>query len=381
MTEKILKEIAEDGYKIEDLKEIIINALDEFFDNKQCLEKYVFQSEIIRAFEFVVRYNKDSEFKIELLEVLNCYKTAYQKDKDTFWNIVLFAVSEMVDDENKVWYVMNNVPDIESEDNYKKTIDMFSHIGNLLETSSKHIVQELYALIRLANDKQVEYEKIKNQDFGVVIQNILDTNVMNNVMTVELPDGRLTRISDWRNISFHKTYSYKNEKVICEYGKKIRNHFELDMSDFLRYIHQIVRKCNVLVIARIIFMFDYGFQNTSSFTIDNDMIDPIYIYQLKIQLLSQQFELREYTECKNNIEVNIEDLCVNKDEKERIIHCSQLLLNVWNVWKKDTVIINYLKNGISQYKLCVDGNVCKKINDNIEPINYLAEKFIITKLI
>ena len=61
----------------------------------------------------------------------------------------------------------------------------------------------------------VDYEKIRKQDFGVIINNILDKDLLQSVLRIE-PCGM--KLSDWRNIAYHHTYALRDDgNIDCTY--------------------------------------------------------------------------------------------------------------------------------------------------------------------
>ena len=58
------------------------------------------------------------------------------------------------------------------------------------------------------------------------------------------------------------------------------------------------------------------------------------------------------------------------------MHCAQLLLNAWNIWKRKLICINYFaRNGGKICCVYVDGEICEAICGGRERITYLANKF------
>ncbi len=69
-------------------------------------------------------------------------------------------------------------------------------------------------------------------------------------------------------------------------------------------------------------------------------------------------------------------LNVSEDQVSRIVHCSQFLLNTWNIWECKLICIIYIAN--TGRKICcvyVGGDICKTIYEGKEDITYLANKF------
>ena len=93
----------------------------------------------------------------------------------------------------------------------------------------------------------VDYEKIKKQDFGVVINNVITKGILQPVLVTE-PSGM--KLSDWRNIAYPHTYSIDNTGSIkCTYGKENKNVIVLSMQELENYAHKIIRSANALYIG------------------------------------------------------------------------------------------------------------------------------------
>lgn len=375
MIDLMLKDAAEKGYSSEDIKGAVIEMLKPYFKNYDMLVQYACDSSLLNVFEFFVRYHYDDKFKSGILEILSCYRKAFDTDKEEFWKILLSTYKQSVENENKIWSVKKRIKArVEGNDLYEKTFELFQHIGNNLEITAKQFVQELYALIRLIYNQETNYEKIIKQDFGVIIQNILDKDMFQEIVVMERPNIKL---SDWRNIAYHHTYSIKNEKINCVYGKNRDKSFEIDITELERCTHDIIRSCNIMSIAKTIFILDYTKEVSLVTEIEEAEVRiPILKEQLDIGLLGQQFEMQEVSLDSDAVSVALYDLQEKVDKKERIIHCSQLLYNVWNVWKKENINIDYIDS--SGKKVCcvyVEGKVCEKIEKGYEDITYLAKKF------
>lgn len=375
--DKMLYEASVKGYTTRDIKESILNVLSPFFDNKEALHKFACEGQMLSIFEFFIKYHYDEAFVDGINHVLKCYKDAYHTNKNEFWDIVLCSYDKMVNDENKMWTVRKKVVNIDSDDVYEKIITYMNHIGANLEITAKHITQELYALICISKNKNVDYTAICKLDFGVVINNILNQNLLNNEL-ITLPSQ--IKLSEWRNIAYHHSYSVSGNKLKCFYGKKIVKDIELTMEEFESYVYQIIRTCNIFTIARCIFVFDYNFDIPKNYKLNKaDFREPMMIDQLRIALLGQQFNLCNIQVDCDKIEVDFFDLLVNANTKDRTIHCSQLLYQIWKVWKRPEVVINYFNNdGNKVCRLNIKGDVCEAYFKGEKDISYLAEQFEIS---
>ncbi len=371
----MLIDATQKGYSPENIKEAVVKVLQPYFTHIDALNKYACDSQILSAFEFFIRYYKESEFSQGIREVIDCYKNANINYNKESWNIILSTYSIMVEDENKMWSIRNSKLNLQEEDLYEKMVQIFQRIGNVLEVSTKHIIQELYALIYLQYKGCVDYEKIRKQDFGVIINNILDKGLMQSVLRVQ-PCGM--KLSDWRNIAYHHTYALDdNGNIYCTYGKGNINSITMSMQELEIYLHQIIRASNILNIARCIFIFDFIDDIPKDYRLeDASFRQAIKNEQFRISLLSQGFELGNIILNENKVEIDIHDLYLGEDLKSRIVHCSQFLLNVWKIWKRKLISINYLaRNGEKICCIYVDGEICEAIYEGKAESTYLVNKF------
>lgn len=380
MSDKIinkLQDLINSGHKPTNIKEGVIGFLCQYFENKVLLNKYATSSEILTICDFVIRYHQDEEFSIGLKEVLECYRSAYSTNPEETLNIIVSTLKDFSQKENLMWTVKQNVPNEKNSDFYDLIISYMKHIGDNLEIGTKHIVYEIYALMRLVNKKNVNYEQIQKLDFGMAVSNILDLNKFENLLKTRPISLKL---SDWRNISYHHSYEIESKKIICSYGKE-KKKFEITLDEFRSYVHQIVRASNIFNIARCIFVFDNldSIHSLNQHTMQSiEFRKPMLINQFRISLLSQGFLLMQYNEAENELIVIMNDLTNDgslhkKDELQRKIHSSQFLYNAWCICPKETLTVIYSnKSGKSIFKSTVAGEICEAISEDKKDISYLA---------
>lgn len=77
------------------------------------------------------------------------------------------------------------------------------------------------------------------------------------------------------------------------------NSFSLGVEEFLNYIHEIIRSCNILNIARCIFAYD----NIEVFSIEpakrGEFRDNMIFNQIRMTLIAQGFVLKSIKKKKN----------------------------------------------------------------------------------
>ena len=140
------------------------------------------------------------------------------------------------------------------------------------------------------------------------------------------------------------------------------------MQELGKYLYKIVMASNILNIARCIFVFDFIDDIPKDYQLEKASFRPVIKKeQFRISLLSQGFELGNINLDENKIEVDIHDLYLDKDLNERILHCAQLLINVWSIWQRKLVYINYFAR--NRERICcvyADGKICEAISERMK---------------
>jgi hypothetical protein len=241
-------------------------------------------------------------------------------------------------------------------------------------------------MTRISIGKPFDYDAIRKSEFGVILSNLLDFDGLDRILKT-FPNG--LKLSDWRNIAYHHTYRIEEDMIICTYGKA-KTTLTLSKGEFEQCLHQIIRSCNIINIARCIFSFD----NLNAFMASRAEISlpniafrkPMLIEQLRISFMSQGFKLNEYQEAEVSIVAHLWDLTNDgtigaSQLQMRTIHSSQLLYNIWCVFKKEIVKVIYCtKDGAQIVEYTVAGNICDKIHKG-EPLSYMVKHVAVNSLL
>lgn len=146
--------------------------MEPYFFDKESLRSNLFSSTILSAYEYTSKYAKDQIFFKGLKDIIKCYSDAYIQNPRKVANIILEGHEQFSERENMMWTIRNGkIP--ENNDMYEQIISCFECIGNILEVSVKGIIHELYAMIRIISNKEIDYIRICKDDFGITINNIL----------------------------------------------------------------------------------------------------------------------------------------------------------------------------------------------------------------
>lgn len=254
MIEEMLKKCAELNCTPSEIKDMVKEALLPYFEHNEALDKYACSSEILSVFEFFIRYYQDDKFKKGIHIILNYYKEARNKNKAQTWEIILSTYEIMLDVDNKMYNIRKEKIDFTDDDLYDKMMKIFRKIGDTLEISTKQLIRELYALIKISYNKNINYTVIKNQNLGTLVSELLN---FDNLTFLFLIEPSNLKLSDWRNIAYHHTYFLDNQNNInCKYGNKNQYNIKISINELEQYAHKIIRTCNILSLARTIFIFD-----------------------------------------------------------------------------------------------------------------------------
>lgn len=383
IVDEMLERISKEGYSPDELKEAVISALFPFFDNTEVLNVHAMSSDFLTIFSFIILYHSEI-FSKQLLELLKCYRKAYLKNPNKVKSVILSTANLIGQKENIMCTVKSNTPKNISGDMYEITYSLMKHIGDVLEISAKHEITELYAILEISLDNDKDYEEIKKRKFGVIVQNILDKNYFEDILK-NLPNN--IKLSDWRNIAYHHEYKFSDDKIICYYGKK-RNCFEITVDDLYKYTGAIMKSCNIIDIARKIFLLEHA-DFFSELNID-DMVmferDVMKIGKLRTALLGQGFKLiNEKINCEYEEiileDLELGDLTSDDTRNRRQIHCTQFLFNIWLEFPSKKICIIHTNNsGRKLYSYSIDGEICENISKDLIKFENMFKYVTIEKL-
>ena len=85
----MLSDAVQKGYSPDDIKKKVVETLEPYFTHVDALNKYAYNSQILSAFEFFLRYENENEFFQGIGEVIECYKKANKDYNKESWNIIL----------------------------------------------------------------------------------------------------------------------------------------------------------------------------------------------------------------------------------------------------------------------------------------------------
>ena len=378
--ENILNDIVSQGYTSDNIKKSVIKTLRDFFENESNLVEFAMTGDVLQMWGFILSYYYDSSFISNLKFVLGHYRRAYAENPLEVIKIYENTFNYFINRENIMWSVGRNKLDFENTNLHDLTASCMNRIGSSLEINLKSYLIEFYALLRIIKKSPMEIEKIKEFNFGVIVNNILDIYGFDNILKVS-PSN--LKISDWRNIAYHHTYVIDNNRITCDYGKN-KKQVIIDRSQLINYTHEIVKCTNIFYIAHWIFLFDHLGEIVEKCKRNNLKLingqDEIWKQSLRISLLGQGYQLLELQTSEMLTNAKLHDMLntgnLDEDyELRRKIHASQFLYNLWSYFPSKTLSIDYYdKSGQKKYIFKVSGEVCELIGKGEKELRYLAGK-------
>lgn len=372
----MLKSISENGFTSAELKGAIRYTLAPYFKNLNILDNYILNDQILSMFGYFMIYTNNEVFKNGINEILSLYWSAFEKNADLLWDIIISTKDEFANNENLMWNVKVATPNSVPDDCYDAAMRYMSHIGDTLELSAKIEINELYAVIKIVQNESFDFDSIRKASFGITLSNILDKKKLMRVLKTSPVDIRL---SDWRNIAYHHTYHVDEKRITCYYGKANKS-FSLTIEKLRDYAAQIITSCNAMDIARRIFLFDNIEILADKFDGSLKPIDrtPMKVSQLNTAFLTQSFLILDYKITDSVSEIVVEDLKNNgnlSDEQiqMRKIHSTQFLYPLWEKFPNSTLRIKYCDYHKEIILIAsVQDEICKEIASGNKGLPYLA---------
>lgn len=368
------EELYRNGFEAKDLKRLIINTLDPYFQDKDSLEKYSTETLIAGWINFVKF--KEDEWALEnfkyCLELFNESK----KQSNDVYTIILSWMPSINDSLTKFWSFKKLASDLDELAPEEHLEESLKIIGQVLEGIIKNYLKLLVHLNRELRGKETSKEIIDNLKLGSLVNELKTTSKFPELLS---PPPWGLALNQWRNIAYHHNAKIIEETIICSYGEAPNiKEIHLTRNELTTLVKRICSIYNAFKNSEFIFVFDNlaEYQNhfKSTSTADFTLRKEVLLIELFSGINSQGFIIIDYNHTENNASLVLQDLTA-KDSTRRSIHSSQFLYQLWMYSGADNVSIEYRLNNGQPFLLSnTNKEVCEKISNNTENISYLAEK-------
>lgn len=361
-----------------DFQNDIIDLFKDFFDNINNLKTYS-NDYLIQDY---INYKKNNLhlYKNSLLEVRSLFTEAKSCCADkTFSGIALFQPIS-VEMGNKHWSMLKLQNDLSKLEDYEYVYECFNLIEHICENLLKNLFVLMVHLNRIIVGKNADFNSIRHIRLGNLVNELKQSNKLNSVMNILVSN---ISISQWRNISCHKTYQYINGKIQCQYGENLdKNETINTKEDLLHITKQLYTIAQVLLLPTKLFLYD-NIESVRS-KMDDLSLDIIGFrnedWQLiyVTEMLVNGFIVTDITNA-DKLEITVVD--TKKDENyERILLIPLAAYKAWVLTDKEQIKIIYAqRDGAPYVSIELTGDICQKVSDYEKDFSYLAEKMIIEK--
>ncbi len=202
-----------------DLKLEIKDLFSPFFSNPHAIDDFliVALSHNRLQLKFVQQFPWTTHF---IQKVLQDHRLALNTDNSLSLKTVTDWMPHIYEGAAFSWSWINNKSDeyLSIDD---EILGIFNTVGDLTEAVLKPLLKELVQQTRIIRHKATDMEVIRDMDLGSVVQELIDVTDYGDVFQIGLKN---LRISDWRNIAFHRTWTIGEGLITCRYQQGDKEH-------------------------------------------------------------------------------------------------------------------------------------------------------------
>ena len=363
--ESPLLKMIELGLKPQEIKEIVIELLDPYFDNKEILEQFAIDVLVPESIN-LLKLKKDKWFFEMFEKCLLTYRSAKSKDPQSCFQSFALWQSHISHSISKFWSTLHLEVNKNALDIEEFLHECLRNIGDIIEGSTKPYLKVLLHQIRNANGIKTALKDIDSLDLGIIVNELIQKSGYPELF---LPPPWNIKLNQWRNIAYHHTAKIENNEIVCWYGKKPNiKKIRLSRSELLQVAHTILKIYETLKLAHTLFSVD-NIEEINKFSPSVEVRDEAKFLNFAAALASQGFEIVEYKKNTEEAKLVVKDRS-NLNPDERRCHASQFLFPLWLLTKSKSVMVEYReKDNAPNLLVSVNSSICEKIyNGELEPL-------------
>lgn len=335
------KLLYEFGITPNEVKQLIIEQFQGYFQNQKNLRSHTINdlATTWHSFLTIQRDYKDTLKDIEtILEIYNSAKAtnnlltfeAYAKWFPDF--------SQSITRFWSTYYGQKKYDELCNEDYLPEILLL---IGQSIEGFAKPFLQFTLYLNRLKKGKVVDIEEIRNKDLGVIIDELISTSNLKDSLIINN-----IRLNQWRNIAYHHNTKIINGKMFYYLKRNgITDEFETTREELKSTAKLIFNLFKLIRISETIFLVD-NFDDIQKHIENSDtsqvnLRKESELLNFNFSISSQGFSISNLEYDENYAILDLVDLEAYSDIKEKAIHSSQFLYNLWLLTKSKQLKVNY----------------------------------------
>lgn len=363
----------ENGYTPVTIKAEIVETFKPYFQNSSNLEKYAIDYLVSDWINFLKISINHPGIENDIKLVLKSYEQAKTISYDSTINVLSKMLPLHLESGNKYWSFLNLEVDKSNLEIYEFCQTSMKDISDIIEGLTKSLYIENVLINKIKRGKPVDISKTQTNKLGNLIQDLIDNSDYRALFIV--PTENL-KISDWRNVAAHHTYSIVGNNIKCESGEGTNKiSFDLTRAELFQRVNYCMRTNQVLNMAHKIF----GFDNMPEISkrLEKNKVDDrpeIGFLMFSSALMSQGFEIKDIAYDSETATLELVDL-TKMNPRDRGIHSSQLLNQLWLVTNSKHLEIKYFKNdGLLYLTSSIRGNIFEQMQlDKKKDVTFFAE--------
>lgn len=380
----IYSDLIKTGVQPEDIKEMIIEEFDDFFINKEILEKNAINSLLPELINFI-KLNEQTKFYngfIEFLDILNTAKTHNSLH-------VMSAIEKCYDAiemaHHKYWIIYSldrDRLDLNLEQFSKYTFDQ---IKDIIEIMIKPYCSYVIYNIYIVNGEKSKFSSVNEMNLGKLVNEITQKNYLMDIFNLKiwtLSGEQNIKLNTLRNIGAHNDYIVIKDKIICDirnYKNEIIGQLKLKREDLQKILVDVFSVFRALKLGYTLFFIDNVEEINKRITINLECRKEQLILNTFFGIQSQGFKIMEFIDSQEKSKIILLELLEDRENIKGAIHSSQFLYYLWEITKSNKNIIEYRdKNNKPIASFEINGEFCEKIGDgSIQSSDIVSEMKII----
>jgi len=363
----------ENGYTPVTINAEIVETFTPYFQNPSNLHKYAIDYLVSDWINFLQLSFNHPGIENDIKSVL----TSYVQAKNLSYDLTIDVLSKMIplhlESGNKYWSFLNLEVDKRDLEIYEFSQTSMKDLSDIIEGLTKSLYIENVLINKIRRGKPVDISKTITNKLGNLIQDLIDNSDYSTLFLV--PTENL-KISDWRNIAAHHTYSIADNTIKCESGEGANKiSFDLTREELFDRVKYCMRTNQVLNMAHKIF----GFDNLPDISkrLEKDRVNDrpeIGFLMFSSALMSQGFEIQNINYDSEKALLELFDL-TTENPRDRGIHSSQLLNQLWLLTNSKHLQIKYFKHdGVLYLTSFIGGDIFEQMQlDKQKGVTFFAE--------
>jgi hypothetical protein len=364
----------EHGYTPETIKKEILSDFTPYFTNLDSLKKYAINYMVSDWINFLRISTVYPNIKDDIKLVVDSYNYSKLKNHTETIRVLAELMPLHLESGNKFWSFVNlEVPKSNLElDEFVQT--SMKDISGIIEGISKVLYIEQVLIYKIIKGKSFDIFKVVENKLGNLIEELIANSNYPQLFMTE-PDK--IKLSDWRNIASHHTYSISKGIINCKYGERDKKKaISINREELFDRVHQCMKTTEVLSMAHKFFDFDNMDEIRKVVKPDDkEARDEMGFLILSSGIMSQGFEIVDIIyKDQGEAMMEVQDL-TNGDPIKRGVHSSQFLVSLWVFTEKPNLIVRYKTQDGKLFMISkCDGETCELISSEQKEFSYLAEK-------